>query len=46
MIIGANLVLNLMEGTDIQTNNKVMNAEKIGRSVAVWREVIVEFKHN
>ncbi len=43
---GQILVINSLEGTDIQTNNKVMNIDKIGKNVAIWRAAVEELKNN
>ena len=43
---GQIFVIDSLEGTDIQTNNKVMNTEKIGKSVAIWRAAVEELRNN
>ena len=43
---GQILVINSLEGTDIQTNNKVMNIDKVGKNVAIWRAAVEELKNN
>ncbi len=43
---GQILVIDSLEGTDIQTNNKVMNIDKVGKSVAVWRSAVEELQSN
>ncbi len=43
---GQVLVINSLEGTDIQTNNKIMNTDKIGESVAIWRAAVEELEDN
>lgn len=43
---GQILVIDSLEGTDIQTNNKVMNTDKIGKSVAIWRAAVDELLNN
>lgn len=43
---GQILVINSLEGVDIQTNNKIMNTEKIGRSAAIWKEAVRELQNN
>ena len=35
---GQILVINSHEGTNIQTNNKIMNIDKIGKPVDIWRD--------
>lgn len=39
---GQVLVINSLEGTEIQTNNKIMNKEKIGKDVAIWKGAVDE----
>lgn len=41
---GQILVINSLEGTEIQTNNKVMNIDKIGEPVAIWRAAVEELQ--
>lgn len=43
---GQVLVINSLDGTDIQTNNKIMNTDKIGESVAIWRAAVEELEDN
>lgn len=43
---GQILVIDSLEGTDIQTNNKIMNIDKIGKSVAIWRAAMEELRNN
>lgn len=43
---GQILVIDSLEGTDIQTNNKIMNIDKIGKPVAIWRAAIEELRNN
>lgn len=43
---GQILVIDSLEGTDIQTNNTVMNTDKIGKSVAIWRAAVEELRNN
>ena len=42
---GQILVINSLEGTEIQTNNKVMNIDKIGEPVAIWRAAVEELQN-
>lgn len=44
--VGQILVINSLEGVDIQTNNKIMNTEKIGKSAAIWKEAVRELQNN
>lgn len=41
---GQILVIDSLEGTDIQTNNTVMNTDKIGKSIAMWRAAVEELQ--
>ena len=43
---GQILVIDSLEGTDIQTNNKIMNNDKIGKSVAIWKAAVEELRNN
>lgn len=43
---GQILVINSLEGTEIQTNNVVMNKERIGRDVAIWKTAVEELRKN
>lgn len=43
---GQILVINSLEGVDIQTNNKIMNTDKIGKSAAIWKEAVGELQNN
>ena len=42
--VGQILVINSLEGVDIQTNNKIMNTDKIGKSAAIWKEAVSELQ--
>lgn len=44
--VGQILVINSLEGVDIQTNNKIMNTDKIGKSAAIWKEAVSELQNN
>lgn len=44
--VGQILVINSFEGVDIQTNNKIMNTDKIGKSAAIWKEAVSELQNN
>ena len=44
--VGQILVINSLEGVDIQTNNKIMNTDKIGKSAAIWKEAVSEVENN
>lgn len=39
---GQVLVINSLEGTEIQTNNKIMNKQKTGKDVAIWKSAVEE----
>ena len=43
---GQILVINSLEGTKIQTNNVIMNKERLGRDVAIWAGAVDELKSN
>lgn len=43
---GQILVINSLEGTEIQTNNVIMNEEKIGRDVVIWMNAVDELRNN
>lgn len=43
---GQILVINSLEGTEIQTNNVVMNSGKTGRDVAIWKAAVDELQDN
>ena len=43
---GQILVINSLEGTEIQTNNVVMNSGKIGKNVAIWKAALDELQDN
>lgn len=43
---GQILVLNSLEGTEIQTNNVVLNSGKAGRGVAIWKAALEELQDN
>lgn len=45
-VAGQILVIDSLEGTDIQTNNKIMNNDKIGKSVAIWKAAVEELRNN
>ena len=40
------LLTDSLEGVDIQTNNKIMNTDKIGKSAAIWKEAVSELQNN
>lgn len=44
--VGQILVINSLEGVDIQTNNKIMNTDKIGKSADIWKEAVSELQNN
>ena len=44
--VGQILVINSLEGVDIQTNNKIMKTDKIGKSAAIWKEAVSELQNN
>lgn len=44
--VGQILVISSLEGVDIQTNNKIMNTDKIGKSAAIWKEAVSELQNN
>ena len=43
---GQILVINSLEGTEIQTNNVIMNKERLGRDVAIWTNAVDELRNN
>lgn len=43
---GQILVINSLEGTEIQTNNVIMNKERLGRDVAIWTNAVAELRNN
>ena len=43
---GQILVINSFEGTEIQTNNVIMNKERLGRDVAIWTNAVDELRNN
>ena len=43
---GQILVVELLDGTEIQTNNTMMNKERFGKDVAKWMSAIDELKSN
>lgn len=42
---GQILVINLLEGTEIQTNNVIMNKERLGRDAVIWMNAINELRN-
>ncbi|WP_428259144.1 DUF4062 domain-containing protein [Gallibacter sp. Marseille-QA0791] len=44
--VGQILVINSLEGVDIQTNNKIMNTDKIGKSATIWKKAVSELQNN
>lgn len=42
---GQILIIKLLEGTEIQTNNVIMNREKIGKDVAIWTAAVDELRN-
>ena len=42
--VGHILVIKTLEGTEIQTNDKVMNKDKIGREAIIWEEAVKELE--
>ncbi len=44
--VGQILMITSLEGTEIQTNHTVMNSNKIGKDVAVWKAALDELKSN
>lgn len=40
------LVINSLEGTEIQTNNVIMNEEKIGRDIVILINAVDERRNN
>lgn len=45
-VAGQILVTKSLDGTEIQTNNVIMNKERFGRDVAVWMNAVDELKNN
>ena len=43
---GQILMITSLEGTEIQTNHMVMNRNKIGKDVAVWKAALDELKNH
>lgn len=43
---GQILVIKSLDGTDIQTNNVIMNKERLGRDVAIWTNAVDELRNN
>ena len=44
--VGQILVINSLEGVDIQTTNKIMNTDKIGKSATIWKKAVSELQNN
>lgn len=42
---GQILIIKSLEGTEIQTNNVIMNREKIGKDVAIWTAAVDELRN-
>lgn len=42
--VGHILVIKTLEGTEIQTNDKVMNINKIGKEAIIWEEAVKELE--
>ncbi|MGN8778857.1 DUF4062 domain-containing protein [Blautia sp. HCP3S3_C12] len=43
---GQILVISSLEGTEIQTNGIVMNSDKIGKGLSIWKAAVDELAHN